>query len=104
MSYYNRRRRAQARLSDETIETIAESLAEPKWESSDQIGGFERVPEQIESPGIGFGSPAIYGGRAKLMILPKPLGQPPTYLQGAGPFAGASAGVIQSKIETKEAR
>ena len=34
MSYYNRRRRAQARLSDETIETIADSLAEPRWETS----------------------------------------------------------------------
>jgi len=34
MSYYNRRRRAQARLSDETIESIASTLAEPRWEAS----------------------------------------------------------------------
>ena len=34
MSHYNRRRRAQARLSDETIEAIAERLAEPRWEDT----------------------------------------------------------------------
>jgi RNA polymerase sigma-70 factor (ECF subfamily) len=35
MSYYNRQRRAQARLSDETIEAIAETLSHPRWEASD---------------------------------------------------------------------
>jgi RNA polymerase sigma-70 factor, ECF subfamily len=34
MSYYNRQRRVQARLSDETIEAIAETLAQPYWEAS----------------------------------------------------------------------
>jgi RNA polymerase sigma-70 factor, ECF subfamily len=34
MSYYSRQRRVQARLSDETIEAIAEMLATPHWETS----------------------------------------------------------------------
>ena len=34
MSYYNRQRRVQARLSDETTEAIAETLAQPHWETS----------------------------------------------------------------------
>jgi RNA polymerase sigma-70 factor (ECF subfamily) len=34
MSYYARRRRTQARLSDETIEAMAETLAETRWEST----------------------------------------------------------------------
>lgn len=36
MSYYARQKRAQARLSDETIESLAESLADARWESSDR--------------------------------------------------------------------
>ena len=34
MSYYQRQRRNQARLSDELIESIADKLAEPAWEAS----------------------------------------------------------------------
>ncbi len=34
MTYYNRQRRVQARLSDETIDAIAETLAQPRWETS----------------------------------------------------------------------
>jgi RNA polymerase sigma-70 factor, ECF subfamily len=34
MSYYDRQRRVQARLSDETIDAIAETLAQPHWEAS----------------------------------------------------------------------
>lgn len=30
MGYYNRPRRAQERLSDETIEALAETIAEPR--------------------------------------------------------------------------
>lgn len=36
MSYYNRQRRAQARLSEETVDAIAETLAQPHWEGSDR--------------------------------------------------------------------
>lgn len=36
MSYYDRRRRAQARLSDETIEALAETMAEARWETSER--------------------------------------------------------------------
>lgn len=34
MSYYQRQRRSQARLSDELVEAIAEKLAAPAWEAS----------------------------------------------------------------------
>jgi RNA polymerase sigma-70 factor, ECF subfamily len=34
MTYYNRRRRARAHVSDETIEAITETLAAPRWQSS----------------------------------------------------------------------
>ena len=36
MSYYARHKRAQARLSDETIEAVADTLADARWESSDR--------------------------------------------------------------------
>lgn len=36
MSYYRRRQRAEARLSDETIEAIADTLAETPWNMSDR--------------------------------------------------------------------
>jgi RNA polymerase sigma-70 factor (ECF subfamily) len=34
MSYYQRQRRNQARLSDELLESITEKIAEPAWEAS----------------------------------------------------------------------
>jgi RNA polymerase sigma-70 factor (ECF subfamily) len=37
MSHYRNGKRAQARLSDETIEALADTLAEVRWESSDRI-------------------------------------------------------------------
>ncbi len=48
MSYYNRRRRAQARLSDETIDALAETLAESRWESSDRAEAVRSCVGQLK--------------------------------------------------------
>ncbi|MDP3069844.1 MAG: sigma-70 family RNA polymerase sigma factor [Opitutaceae bacterium] len=48
MSHYNRRRRAQARLSDEIIETIADTLAELRWESSDRAEALRACVGQLK--------------------------------------------------------
>ena len=36
MSHYNKRRRAQAHLSEEVVEALAETLADRKWEDSER--------------------------------------------------------------------
>jgi len=48
MSYYARRKRAQARLSDETIESLAESLADAHWESSDRVEALRACLSQLK--------------------------------------------------------
>ena len=48
MSYYARRRRAQARLSDETIEAIAETLAELRWKSSARVEALQECLGQLK--------------------------------------------------------
>ena len=48
MSYYARRQRAQARLSDETIEAIADTLAEARWESSDRAEALRTCVGQLK--------------------------------------------------------
>ncbi len=48
MSYYNRRRRAQARLSDETIDALADTLAETRWESSDRADAVRTCVGQLK--------------------------------------------------------
>lgn len=48
MGYYNRQRRAQARLSDETIEAIADTLAESRWESSDRAEALRSCVGQLK--------------------------------------------------------
>ena len=48
MSYYNRRRRVQARLSDETIEALTDTIAEIRWESSDRIEALRTCVGQLK--------------------------------------------------------
>ena len=48
MSYYNRHRRAQARLSDETIEALADTLAEARWESSERAEALRTCVSQLK--------------------------------------------------------
>lgn len=48
MSYYARQKRAQARLSDELIETIADTLAEARWESSDRAEALRTCVGQLK--------------------------------------------------------
>lgn len=48
MGYYNRRRRAQARLSDETIESVADTLAAARWESSDRAEALRSCLAQLK--------------------------------------------------------
>ena len=48
MSYYARQKRAQARLSDETIEAIADTLAEARWESSDRAEALRSCVGQLK--------------------------------------------------------
>ena len=48
MSYYNRQRRAKARLSDETIEAIADTLAEARWESTDRAEALRICVSQLK--------------------------------------------------------
>jgi len=48
MGYYNRRRRAQARLSDETIESLTDTLAEARWESSDRTEALRTCVGQLK--------------------------------------------------------
>ncbi len=47
MGYYNRQRRAQARLSDETIESLASTLAESRWEASDRAEALRTCVGQL---------------------------------------------------------
>jgi RNA polymerase sigma-70 factor (ECF subfamily) len=54
MSYYNRQRRAQARLSDETIESIADTLAEARWESSDRTEALRACVSQLKERDFGL--------------------------------------------------
>jgi RNA polymerase sigma-70 factor (ECF subfamily) len=49
MSYYARQKRAQARLSDETIESLAESLADARWESSDRVEALRACVGQLKA-------------------------------------------------------
>ncbi len=48
MGYYNRRRRAQARLSDETIEQLAETLAEARGTDSDRAEALRTCVGQLK--------------------------------------------------------
>jgi len=48
MGYYNRQRRAQARLSDETIESLAGTLAESRWEASDRADALRTCVSQLK--------------------------------------------------------
>jgi RNA polymerase sigma-70 factor (ECF subfamily) len=48
MSYYGRQRRAQARLSDETIEALADTIAEMRWESSDRVEALRSCIGQLK--------------------------------------------------------
>jgi RNA polymerase sigma-70 factor (ECF subfamily) len=48
MGFYNRRRRAQARLSDETIEALAETMSEPRWESSARAEALRACVGQLK--------------------------------------------------------
>lgn len=48
MSYYRNRQRAAARLSDETIEAIAETLADARWESSDRAEALRACVGQLK--------------------------------------------------------
>jgi RNA polymerase sigma-70 factor (ECF subfamily) len=48
MSYYARQKRAQARLSDETIEAIADTLADARWESSDRAEALRTCVGQLK--------------------------------------------------------
>ncbi|MEO6244064.1 MAG: sigma-70 family RNA polymerase sigma factor [Opitutaceae bacterium] len=48
MGYYNRQRRAQARLSDETIDAIADTLAEPRWDSSARAEALRSCVGQLK--------------------------------------------------------
>jgi RNA polymerase sigma-70 factor (ECF subfamily) len=48
MSYYARQKRAQARLSDELIETLADTLAEARWESSDRAEALRTCVGQLK--------------------------------------------------------
>ena len=48
MSDYARQKRAQARLSDETIETIADTLAEARWASSDRAEALRSCVGQLK--------------------------------------------------------
>ena len=54
MSYYHRRRRAQARLSDETIESIADTLAAARWESSDRAEALRACVGQLKEREFGL--------------------------------------------------
>jgi RNA polymerase sigma-70 factor, ECF subfamily len=49
MSYYARHKRAQARLSDETIESLADSLADARWESSDRVEALRACVGQLKA-------------------------------------------------------
>ena len=48
MSHYNRRRRAQARLSDETIESVADTLALPRWQSAARVEALRLCLSQLK--------------------------------------------------------
>ncbi len=48
MSYYGRQKRAQARLSDETIAALADTLAEARWESSDRAEALRACVGQLK--------------------------------------------------------
>jgi RNA polymerase sigma-70 factor (ECF subfamily) len=48
MGYYNRQRRAQARLSDETIEALADTLAEARWVASDRAEALRTCVGQLK--------------------------------------------------------
>lgn len=47
MSHYRNRTRAQARLSDETIEALADTLAATHWESSDRVEALRTCLGQL---------------------------------------------------------
>lgn len=49
MGYYNRQRRARARLSDETIETLAETIADLRWESSERAEALRECVSQLKA-------------------------------------------------------
>ena len=49
MGYYNRQRRAQARLSDETIEAIADTLAESRWETPERAEALRACVGQLKA-------------------------------------------------------
>jgi len=49
MTYYNRRRRAQARLSDETIESLADTLAQPRWQNSARTEALRSCLSQLKT-------------------------------------------------------
>jgi len=48
MGYYNRQRRAQARLSDETIEALAGTIAEPRGEMSERAEALRACVGQLK--------------------------------------------------------
>lgn len=47
MSYYKRRRRTQARLSDETIEQLAETFADSRWADSERVEALRTCVGQL---------------------------------------------------------
>ena len=48
MSHYRQRRRAQARLSDETVEALADTFAHLHWESSDRVEALRTCVGQLK--------------------------------------------------------
>lgn len=62
MSYYGRQKRAQARLSDETIEAIAEVLCESRWESSDRAVALRACVSQLNEREFDLVQRRYHGG------------------------------------------
>jgi RNA polymerase sigma-70 factor (ECF subfamily) len=62
MGYYNRRRRAQARLSDETIEQLAGTLAEARWEGSDRAEALRTCVGQLKERELDLVQRRYHGG------------------------------------------
>ncbi|MBL9188887.1 MAG: sigma-70 family RNA polymerase sigma factor [Opitutaceae bacterium] len=48
MGYYNRQRRAQARLSEETIEAVAGTITESRWETSERAEALRACVGQLK--------------------------------------------------------
>jgi RNA polymerase sigma-70 factor (ECF subfamily) len=62
MSYYARQKRAQARLSDETIEAIADTLADARWESSDRAEALRTCVGQLKEREFDLVQRRYHGG------------------------------------------